>query len=344
MKDKGQPRLSLCIATMNRGDVIGETLESIVSQAGDDVEIIVLDGASNDNTTQVVESFQQRLPALRYIRQTKNGGVDKDYDLAVQAATGEFCWLMSDDDLLEQGAVGAVLSALQPDCDLIIVNAQVRTRDMATVLEPRRLVFDSDREYRSDQWDTFFEDTAEYLSFIGCIVIRRSIWLERERDRYFGTLFIHMGVIFQSPLRGKVSVIAHPFIQIRYANALWKPKEFEIWMFKWPNLLWSFDSLSETSRAAVSPRDPWRKWTTLLFFRAKGTYSTSEYRSFLKPRLTTRRERIRARGAALVPGFIANLIALLYSLRPTQASRMIRIDVMKSRYFFGNWFNARNRT
>ncbi|MBS0570647.1 MAG: glycosyltransferase, partial [Proteobacteria bacterium] len=46
-------KLSLCIATRNRGDFIGETLQSIAVQCDkyrEDVEIVVLDGASTDNT------------------------------------------------------------------------------------------------------------------------------------------------------------------------------------------------------------------------------------------------------------------------------------------------------
>ena len=68
-------KLSVCIATMNRADVIGETLESIVSQARDDVEISqILDGASTDNTREVVEGYRkQRFPALRYVRASSNG-------------------------------------------------------------------------------------------------------------------------------------------------------------------------------------------------------------------------------------------------------------------------------
>jgi abequosyltransferase len=336
-------KLSICIATLNRGDVIGETLESIVSQAGDDVEIVVLDGASKDNTAQIVESFRQRCPALRYICQSTNGGVDKDYDLAIQAARGEYCWLMSDDDLLLPGAVKTVLAAIERDYSLIVVNAEVRTRDVSTVIEKQRLVFSSDREYRPEEVDAFFADCAPYMTFIGCVVIRRSTWMQRERERYFGSLFIHMGVIFQAPLPGKVLVIARPFIAIRYGNAMWKPKEFEIWMFKWPGLVWSFDCVGPAAREAVIKRDPWRKLKTLFYYRAKGMYTVKEYRMWLAPSLTSWKDRVRIGGIALIPGFLANMFALIYTFRPNLNTNMMRIDLFQSRYYFGNWFNARHR-
>jgi hypothetical protein len=115
---------------------------------------------------------------------------------------------------------------------------------MSTVLEPRRLQDATDSEFTPAQWDDFFIKTASYLSFIGCVVIKRALWLERDKDRYFGSLFIHVGVIFQRPMPEKILILADPLISIRYGNAKWQPQQFEIWMLKWPALLWSFDTVS----------------------------------------------------------------------------------------------------
>ena len=48
------PLLSICIATHNRADYIGETLDSIIPQLTDEVEIVVVDGASTDATRTVM--------------------------------------------------------------------------------------------------------------------------------------------------------------------------------------------------------------------------------------------------------------------------------------------------
>jgi len=345
MTSQRQPTLSICIATRNRGNLIGETLESIVAQANADTEIVVLDGASTDDTPAIVEQYRLRFPRVRYIRQSANGGVDKDFDRAVDAASGEYCWLMSDDDLLAPTAIETVMRAIKRDFSLIVVNAEVRTRDMSRVLESQRLVFTSDREYGPKAMDSLFVDIIEYMSFIGCVVIRRSIWVERERERYYGSQFIHAGVIFQQPLPGRTLIIAQPLISIRYANAVWKSKEFEIWMFKWPSLVWSLEGVSESARATVCRLEPWRKLTTLLFYRAKGTYSLDEYRNWIKPRMTSRTARLGPLIVALVPGFIANIAALLYcACFSNRSAGMIRVDMMNSPYYVGNWFNARARS
>ena len=59
--------LSICIATFRRGAFIGETLGNLLAQATPDVEVLVLDGGSPDNTAMVVRSFSGGIsrPALR---------------------------------------------------------------------------------------------------------------------------------------------------------------------------------------------------------------------------------------------------------------------------------------
>jgi len=52
-----QPRLSICIATRNRADFISETLDSIVGQIETGVEIVIVDGASSDETPKVLGRY-----------------------------------------------------------------------------------------------------------------------------------------------------------------------------------------------------------------------------------------------------------------------------------------------
>ncbi len=338
-------KLSICIATLNRAAYIGETLASIARQMQEQeqVEVVVLDGASTDNTEEVVRSFAAKLPSLRYFRQDQNHGVDADFDRAVSLAQGEYCWLMTDDDEMKPGAIATVLQVVQRSPSLVVVNAEVRNADLSRLLEPRRLALRADREYAADQMDQLLADAGSYLTFIGCVVIRRVLWLARDRASYYGSLFVHVGVIFQARLPGAAVVLAQPLIAIRYGNAMWRPKEFEIWMFKWPGLLWSLP-LPERAKAAVCPREPWRDAKTLLFYRAKGTYSSAEYRRWLASQVLTRRERLLARAVALVPGFVANLLGLIYCSVVHRGTGMALLELKNSRYYFGNVFAAGRAT
>ncbi len=81
-------KLSICVATFNRGGFIAETLDSIVTQMHPEVELVVVDGASTDDTFERMSEFGLRYPFVRYFRETSNSGVDQDFDKAVSIRNG----------------------------------------------------------------------------------------------------------------------------------------------------------------------------------------------------------------------------------------------------------------
>lgn len=333
-------KLSICIATFNRASCIGETLDSLIPQLTDEVEIVVLDGGSTDGTEGVMRHYAASCRQLRYVRQGTNYGVDRDFDRAVELAMGEYCWLMSDDDLFKPGAIRAVLDAMQDGRSLIIVNAEVLNKDFSKLIEARRLRFETNRTYGPNELDRLLRETGEYLTFIGCVVIVRSVWLERERAAYYGSLFIHVAVIFQRALPHEAIAIAQTLLSIRYGNAMWKPREFEIWMFKWPSLIWSLPGPSDSAKAALCPREPWRDLRRLVALRGWGAYSLQEFRRWIEPRSQSASQRAAARMVAITPGVLANGIALLYYSTVRRRSHLQLSDVKSSRFYFRNWLKG----
>lgn len=328
--------LSICIATRNRGAFISETLLNIASQLTEQVEIVVLDGASSDDTTAVVTGLQTQIPNLRYFRKDKNGGVDADYDDAVSKATGEYCWLMSDDDLLKPGAIAAVLNAISRRPSLIVVNAELCTLDFSRLIDERRLMISEDQDYAADELEDLFVDASGYLSYIGAVVINRAVWLARDRTTYYGSYFIHVGVIFQAPLPRGAIVLSDPLISIRFGNTVWRPKEFEIRMIRWTDLVWSLNGISDSVKARIYRREPWLSIKSLFFYRAKGTYGPTEYKQWLIPRLSSKRNRAVALFIAYFPGIVANLAGLLYCMGNYRDARVHFLDMKVSRFYYKN--------
>jgi glycosyltransferase involved in cell wall biosynthesis len=319
-----RPRLSICIATFKRARFIGETLSSILEQLEPGVEIVVVDGASPDETASVVARHAH--PTLRYHREPVNSGVDGDYDKAVGYARGEHCWLMTDDDVLAPGAVRRVLAELERDPDLVVVNAQTCTNDLARVVDERVLRLPGDRVYGAESWEDFFADAANYLTFIGGVVVRRSEWMRRDRASYYGTAFIHVGVLFQGPPLRRVTVVVDPLVRIRLGNAMWSPRGFEIFMFRWPRLIWGLDGYSAGAKAKVCPREPWRNPRMLGFYRALGSYSRAEFRSLVAGRAAGAYGLV-AGAIALVPRSVAAGLATLYWLAAVRHERRFLHDL-----------------
>lgn len=300
------------MATFKRGDFIAATLDTILPQLRPGVELIVVDGASPDDTAAVVSGYTRDWPQLRYVREETNSGVDADYDKAVGYARGRYVWLMTDDDLLKDGAVDRVLGLLDEDPDLLVVDAEILDVRCAAMLQTRRFGFAGIRRYGAEDGDAFLADAGDVLSFIGGTVIRRSLWLSRAREPYYGSLFIHVGVIFQAPIE-RVILLGEPLIQIRFGNAMWSARGFEIWMFMWPEMIWSFLGFSDAAKTAVTPARPWQIPRKMLGFRANGSYDLGQYRRFFGARRVGA-WRLGLLALALLPGRLANVVALSFLL------------------------------
>lgn len=321
------PTLSICIATFNRGSFIGATLDSVLAQIEPGVELVVVDGASSDSTAEVMRRYCARYPEIRYRREDSNSGVDADYDKAVGYATGDYCWLMTDDDLLKPGAVRRVVAATTGRPELIVVNAEVRNINLSEVLETRRLEFLYDQSYTHESKGRLLREVGAYLSFIGCVVIRREVWQKRDRRSYYGSLFIHVGVIFQKPSINSVRIVSEPLIEIRYGNAMWTGRSFEIWMFKWPHLIWSFPEFSDADKRAVCRKKPWSSAKALFHHRAIGSYSPSEFQKFW-PATDRRSKSLMAWLISHFPARIANFIMVLYFAMRSETSGMALYDLL----------------
>lgn len=324
-----QIRLSICIATLNRGGFIAETLETIVPQLTDETELVIVDGASSDNTGDVVAAFGERCPQLRYVRLPQASGVDRDYDIAVDQAEGDFVWLMTDDDLLHADAVARVMAVLDDTLELVIVDSEVRTVDFREKLNPALISGNENRVYGRDDADRLFIDTVNALSFIGCVVIRRDFWMARDRTAYYGSLFVHVGVIFQGATP-RTLVIADPLVVIRYGNAMWTPRGFEIWMFKWPMLLWSFPLISAAAKRRITREEPWRQVRKLWLYRSIGGYGAAEYRMLLSRLPLSPLARMRCRFVAAVPRRVANFCSTLWCVLFARHARMNIYDLARS--------------
>ncbi len=101
--------VSIIIPTFNRAAYIVDAIKSVLAQDVPQIEIIVVDDGSRDNTREVLEPY---MGSIRYIRQA-NKGVSAARNTGVRAARGKFIAFLDSDDLWKPGKLKAQV-ALQP--------------------------------------------------------------------------------------------------------------------------------------------------------------------------------------------------------------------------------------
>ena len=108
-----QPLVSVCIPVFNAEKTIAETIRSILGQTYRNMEILVFDNASTDNTPSLLCEFND--PRLKIYRNEVNIVPEKNFSKAVQIASGEYIALFHADDLYLPEMVEKQVAALQKD-------------------------------------------------------------------------------------------------------------------------------------------------------------------------------------------------------------------------------------
>jgi glycosyltransferase involved in cell wall biosynthesis len=94
-----QPLVSIALAAYNGEKYIGEQLDSIINQTYSNLEIVVVDDCSRDNTIEVVKSYQAKYPFIHLHVNEKNSGVTKTFEKAVANSNGFYVALSDQDDI-----------------------------------------------------------------------------------------------------------------------------------------------------------------------------------------------------------------------------------------------------
>lgn len=132
MKPTG-PGLSVIIPTRNRAALVCDAIESVLAQSHDDLEILVVDDGSEDETAEVVGGFG---PPVRRIHQQHRGpAAARNHGLRL--ARGEFLGFLDDDDLWSAGKLELQMPPLLADAaiDIVLGHTQRMIRDRGRVGE-----------------------------------------------------------------------------------------------------------------------------------------------------------------------------------------------------------------
>ena len=263
--------------TYNYGRFIATAIRSILIHGVPDIEVIVLDGGSTDDTARVVAEIAAAHPNVKYFHQTDRGGIDADLARSVDLATGHYCWLLSADDALRDGALDRMLREIERGFDVLLCNRVWCDADLRPMRRERWLAGDrGDREVNlanRDEVAGYLADSRSLgalFSFMSCIAFRRAAWEQSSNlPSLAGTHYAHVARLFAIGSRGgRFRYVADPLVLCRggadsfRAGGLASRLLIDLQGYHAiaASLFPGDENLRRAVKSVVRKEHPWRRW------------------------------------------------------------------------------------
>lgn len=147
-------KASIIVPAYNAGHFIEQTLNSILGQCDESIEIIVVDDGSTDDTLARIQAYGQR---IRCVQQANSGGAASPRNRALSLAKGEFIFFFDSDDLMLGGKIAATLDmfATQPGLGLVFTNFETIDSNGHRLKENFLSEYPTIRELEADRRDHY---------------------------------------------------------------------------------------------------------------------------------------------------------------------------------------------
>ena len=119
--ERNLPTISIVVPSLNQGQYLGETLESLVAQDYPNLQVVIQDAGSVDNSVEVARDFERRLPGVFQLFIEKDQGQAHGINLGFQKTHGEIMSFLNADDTLFPGCLHSVARELDPARDRLVV-------------------------------------------------------------------------------------------------------------------------------------------------------------------------------------------------------------------------------
>lgn len=238
---KKQIKLTIAIPTYNRCSLLRQALDSVMHQKIDEVEILVSDNASTDDTETMMKKYCER-NKVRYFRNSENLGMDGNFLNCLQKANGEYIQFLSDDDILLPGAVEKILYLIKTEQPAYI-NLNSFTYSTETFhpdekKEPR-IILKEEQDLVTYDKKVYMGYMGVYLTYISATILQKSYFEEQVNpEKYFGTHFLHAHLVLDILSGGqrKVIITKEPYLAAKNNNS-GGFNLYEVWVKQYKKLL-----------------------------------------------------------------------------------------------------------
>ena len=125
------PLVSICVVSYNHAKFIPFCIHSLWNQIYKNIEILVLDDGSSDNSVQVLNSLKQTSPCpMTIVAQPNSGNIGKNFNTLLKAANGKYISIISADDALLPEAISKKVQIMEENSQVqFVINSQIQRID-----------------------------------------------------------------------------------------------------------------------------------------------------------------------------------------------------------------------
>lgn len=179
MTDSNLPLVSICIPTYNRADYITKAIDSALSQTYKNIEVIVVDNASTDNTEEIVSMYTD--PRLRYVRNSENLGLFGNFNRCIELYNGEYLHILHSDDYIDHDFTEKCVDFFEKHTDVWLTSTSSRVISSGKTAETK--------EFESDTILTCPNGFQKILSarcYIACpsVMVRRGLYEDTSVGKF----------------------------------------------------------------------------------------------------------------------------------------------------------------
>ena len=162
------PSVSVVITTYNRSRLLARAIES-AQNAGSDLEVIVVDDCSSDDTSEVCA----QIPGIRYVRLNANRGLANARNVGIAESSSEFIAFLDDDDLRLPGSLDKQLRAIAADERIALCYGQALIGDARRQLPTGEIY-----PLKCPQGDIFWDLLEDNFIPVPAVLARKSSLLQ----------------------------------------------------------------------------------------------------------------------------------------------------------------------